>query len=275
MTADPGPPRPLQTLRADTMRARSFRMGRTVAALMLREMATSYGRSPGGYLWEIVEPTLALALLTAIFATVLAAPQIGDSFPLFFATGFLPFMLFNDTANKMATAINFSRPLLAYPSVTFLDAMLARLILHAMTNILVSMIVFGFIIMVMGATVRVQMGLIAEAYIMAILLGFGVGSLNCYLMTAFPAWERAWQISTRPLFILSGVIGTYDSMPQFAQDILYWNPLIHIVGRTREGFFINYDGSYISPVFVTMVGLVTAVFGLMLLFRHHRDLLEN
>ena len=38
-------------LPADGMRARRFRSARAVVALMLREMATTYGRSPGGYVW--------------------------------------------------------------------------------------------------------------------------------------------------------------------------------------------------------------------------------
>lgn len=257
------------------MRARSFRMGRTVSALILREMATTYGRSPGGYLWEILEPTLALALLTSIFSVLMNAPPIGDSFPLFFATGFLPFMLFNDAANKMATAINFSRPLLAYPSVTFLDAMLARLLLHSLTNILVSTLVFGFIIMALGASVRVNMVPLAQAYGMAIMLGFGIGALNCYLMTAFPAWERAWQILTRPLFLISGVLTTFDALPEIGKTILIWNPLIHIIGKTREGFFVNYNASYVSVPFVMLLALICGVFGMMLLYRHHRGLMEN
>lgn len=274
MTAKPGQ-WPQRTLEADTMRARKFRMGRTIAALMLREMATSYGRSPGGYLWEILEPTLALAILTAIFSAFLSNPPVGDSFPLFFATGYLPFMLFNDTANRMATAINFSRPLLAYPAVTFIDAMLARLILHALTNIIVSCIVFGFIILVLGATIRLDMGRIALAYGLAIALGFGIGALNSYLMTAFPVWERAWQILTRPLFVVSGVFTTYDGLPDIAQQVLIWNPLIHIVGLTRSGVFINYEAPYASVTFVLLIAMPTAVFGLMLLYRHHRTLLEN
>jgi capsular polysaccharide transport system permease protein len=274
MTAKPGQ-WPKRTLEADTMRARKYRMGRTISALMLREMATSYGRSPGGYLWEIIEPTLALAIMTTLISAFIASPPLGDSFPLFFATGFLPFMLFNDTANRMATAINFSRPLLAYPSVTFLDAMLARLILHSLTNTLVSIIVFSVIIFGLGATVRIDMGTIALAYGLAVALGFGIGALNGYLMTAFPLWERAWQIATRPLFLISGVFMTFDTLPDYAQSVLIWNPLIHIVGLTRAGFFVNYPADYVSITYVLLLAMTTAVFGLMLLFRHHRSLLEG
>ncbi|MFN3721693.1 MAG: ABC transporter permease [Paracoccaceae bacterium] len=273
MTVKPGQwPKP--TLDADTMRARKYRMGRTIAALMLREMATSYGRSPGGYLWEILEPTLALAIMTALFSAFITQPPLGDNFPLFFATGFLPFMLFNDTANRMATAINFSRPLLAYPSVTFVDAMLARLLLHSLTNTLVSIIVFSFILFVLDASAQIEIGTIALAYGLAVALGFGIGSLNSYLMTAFPLWERAWQIATRPLFLISGVFMTFDSLPEFGQDILIWNPLVHIIGLTRGGFYANYNADYASVTYVMLIAMITAVFGLMLLFRHHRTLLE-
>ncbi|MEL6475009.1 MAG: sugar ABC transporter permease, partial [Pseudomonadota bacterium] len=33
---------------------RRFASLRSIIALMLREMATSYGRSPGGYLWAVL-----------------------------------------------------------------------------------------------------------------------------------------------------------------------------------------------------------------------------
>ena len=43
-------------------RGRSFASLRCVIALMLREMATTYGRSPGGYLWVMLEPIAGIAL---------------------------------------------------------------------------------------------------------------------------------------------------------------------------------------------------------------------
>jgi len=262
-------------LQADGLRARRFRTGRTVFALMLREMGTTYGRSPGGYLWAVLDPTLAVAVLSVLFSFAFAAPPLGDSFPLFYATAYLPFMLFNDVANKMATSINFSRPLLAYPAVTFLDSMLARFTLHALTHGMVSVIVYVGIIMVFGARAELEIGAIAAGFGMGALLGFGIGSLNCYLMTAFPAWERAWQIATRPLFLVSGLFVPFEAMPDIAKEILWWNPLLHIVGMTRRGFYESYRGDYVSVVFVCLVSLITMTFGLLLLFRHHRHLLEK
>lgn len=242
---------------------------------MLREMATSYGRSPGGYLWAVLEPVAALAIFSVGFALIFAKPSIGNSFPLFYATGFLPFTMFNDVANKMATSINFSRPLLAYPAVTFLDALIARFLLHMLTHLMVAYIVFFGIIAIFGARADLDLPVILLSFSLAAFLGIGVGTLNCYLMTAFPIWERSWQIATRPLFIVSGVFFTYASMPRFAQDILWYNPLIHIVGLSRAGFYGTYNADYVSIVFVISIAGLTLMTGLLLLYRHHRSLLET
>lgn len=259
----------------DGLRARRFRSLRTIVALMLREMATSYGRSPGGYLWAVLEPVAALAMFSLGFSVVFHAPPIGNSFPLFYATGFLPFTLFNMVANKMATAITFSRPLLAYPAVTFLDALIARFLLNVLTHLMVAYIVFFGIIVIFEARADLDLPVILLGFSLAAFLGIGIGTLNCYLMTAYPVWERSWQIATRPLFIISGVFFTYDSMPRFAQDLLWYNPLLHVVGVTRAGFYATYRIDYVSVTLVTGVASVTLLLGLMLLWRHHRSLLEG
>ena len=138
----PLPTGPSEGLRQDALRARKFRTSRTIAALILREMSTTFGRSPGGYLWAILDPVAGLLLLSFVFSLAFAGPPLGTSFGLFYATGYLPFVMFNEIANKMATSINFSKPLLAYPAVTLLDALIARFSLAILTNIMVGYIIY-------------------------------------------------------------------------------------------------------------------------------------
>ncbi len=265
----------MQILERDRMRARPMRMSRTVVALMLREMATTYGRSPGGYLWAVAEPAAALALISLIFSMAFAAPSLGTNFPLFYATGYLPFMLFNDLSGRIGNAIRFSKPLLAYPSVTFVDALLARFALNVLTHAAVMALVFGGILWIFETRAVLHMPSILLSLGMASALGLGIGSLNCYLMTAFPAWERTWQILTRPLFIISGIFFIYDDIPPEGQEILWWNPLMHVVGVMRRGFYGYYDAPYVSVTFVLVVAGITLTTGLMLLYRHHRKLMED
>ena len=103
------PSLPLKPLHA----RRKFATPRAIVALMLREMATTYGRSPGGYIWAVLEPAAGIALLTAIFSLGFRSPPIGSNFPIFYATGLVPFLAFIDVTNKTAASVTFSKPLLA------------------------------------------------------------------------------------------------------------------------------------------------------------------
>lgn len=248
---------------------------RSVAALVLREMATSYGRSPGGYAWAVLEPVLAIALLSFIFSLAFRAPAIGVNFPIFYATGMLPYYLFIDINGKIATSLMFSKPLLAYPRVTFIDAIAARLIVGAVTQLMVSYIVFTGILLLFETRTDPVVADIALAFAMAAILGLGVGTLNCFLFSMFPLWQRAWGILTRPLVILSCVLFIFDAVPQPYRDILWFNPLVHVIGQMRHGFYASYDALYVAPLYVFGVALVLLLVGLVFLRRYHRFLLHE
>ena len=106
-------------------------------------------------------------------------------------------------------------------------------------------------------------------------LGLGVGCLNCFLFMRFPVWNQVWSIATRPLFLISGVIFLYEDMPSLAQSILWYNPILHLTGLMRMGFYPMYRPDYISLVFVGLCILIPMAFGLLLLKRYHRELLTR
>lgn len=254
---------------------RSFPTLRTLLALIMREMITSYGRSPGGYMWAILEPAAGTALITAIFSMGFKTPPLGTNFGIFYASGIVPFFLYNDISGKVGTAISYSKSLLVYPSVTFLDAIVARFLLNAMTQLMVAYIVITFIIIVLDAPVSLSFGRILLGFSMALMLGLGMGTLNCFLFSTYPLWQRVWSIVTRPLFFVSGVIFLYDTIPEPYRGWLWWNPLVHVVGAVRSGFYARYDANYVSPIYVFSFASITFVVGLVFLRRYHRDILNN
>tara|TARA_R100001369_G_scaffold24472_2_gene44922 strand:- start:1631 stop:2437 length:807 start_codon:yes stop_codon:yes gene_type:complete len=249
-------------------------MPRTVTALLLREMSTTYGRSALGYLWAILEPVAGVALMSFVFSYAFNSPAIGTNFPLFFATGMLPFTAYTDGAQKISQALRFSRSLLFYPGVTFIDALLARFLMSFMTNIMIVVLVFTGIVVVFDLRLIIDIPAIILGFSMAFALGAGIGTLNCYLLMAFPIWERIWAVLNRPLFIVSCIFFLYDTIPMPYKDWLWWNPIIHIVGAVRRGIYATYDASYVSPLYVFSVSLVCMAAGLLLLRRHHKDLLN-
>lgn len=248
---------------------------RAIMALILREMSATYGRSPGGYVWALLEPIGGIALLSLVFALTFHAPPLGVNFPLFYATGLLPFMLFSDVQGKVANALNYSRALLAYPAVNFLDALIARFALNTLTKIVVSYVVLGGCILLFETRTTPDPVIILEAYGLAALLALGVGVLNAYLFLRFPLWQHVWSIIMRPMFLISGIFFLIDSLPRWIADWLWFNPLIHVIGRLRTGFYGTYRPDYISQPYVVGVALVCLLLGLLFLGRNYRDLLAR
>lgn len=254
---------------------RKFGTFRAVFALILREMATTYGRSPGGYLWAILEPVAAIVMLTFVFSFMLRTPPLGTNFAIFYATGMLPFGLYQSLAGRVQGAINYSRPLLVYPSVTFVDAIAARFLLALLTSLIVSIIVFTGICTMYDTRTVIDFQAVALGYSMAAVLALGVGTLNCVLVSLIPLWDRLWGIVTVPLMILSCIFYTFDMIPKSVQAYLWYNPLVHVVGQVRSGFYPFYAADYVSPTYVFGFGLVPLCIGLIFLRRWHRVILNR
>ncbi|MFC3612459.1 ABC transporter permease [Lutimaribacter marinistellae] len=247
-----------------------FIFPRAVMALILREMSTTYGRSPGGYIWALAEPIGGIVLLTAIFALITRSPPLGSNFPLFFATGVIPFMIYQTTSTKVGAAIHYSRQLLAYPSVTYVDAIVARLILNVLTQITVAFILLSVIVVLYGVRLNVDFITCARGILLAVALGVGVGLVNCYMMSMFPIWQFVWAVLNRPLFIVSGIFFLYDGLPAPAREALLWNPVAHPIMLFRRGIYDTYDAYYVSEVYVYLISLILSAFGMLLLYRYHR-----
>ncbi|MBO9395305.1 ABC transporter permease [Shimia sp. R9_1] len=254
---------------------RNFATIRTILALILREMSTRYGRTPGGYLWTVLEPLAAVLFLSLGFSLIFASPPLGTSFFLFYATGYMPFELYITLSRACRHAIDFSRPLLRYPAVTWVDAILARFFLNGLTGAFNTVLLMTGIMLLDRTQATAYPPLIGIAILLSLLLGLGIGAINQVITAFFPIWDIIWSVINRPLFIASGTFFLYDDMPELAQDVLWYNPLIHIVGLMRKGFYPTYSADYASITYVLLVSMTLITFGFLMLNRYNREIVNR
>lgn len=245
---------------------------RAIYALILREVGSSQGRLAGGYLWAVIEPLAAVALLTFVFSFVFDRPPLGTSFALFYATGYLPFMAYADVAQKVSVALRFSRPLLNYPALSWWDVLVARFVLNGLVHIFVAFLVISAFLLIVDHPFRPDILRCALGLVLAAILGFGVGTFNAFLIEFFPIWERVWAILNRPLFIISGVMFLLENVPEPYQTYLGYNPIVHVIGVFRGGVYSGYHDDWASPLFVLVVAVLPLILGLVLLGHRARDL---
>lgn len=266
---------PLPTGTAPSLKPPRFRTVRTITALILREMGSTYGASPGGYVWAILQPVGFLIMLSIGFSLVIRAPSLGTSFILFYATGFLPFNLYQDVASKTGGALRYARALLAYPSVTWADAIIARFILTLLTATAVFCIVMTGILYFENTRSIVDPVPVILGILVAAFTGLGIGLVNAVAGGVFPVWNNIWKIISRPLFLASGIFYVFKDLPPLAQDILWFNPLIHATGLVREGFYPTYAPDYVSLAYAFGMPMVLMTFGLVFLRSHYQKALER
>ena len=244
---------------------RGLTAARVIMALMLREMTTKYGRTPGGYLWAVLGPIGMIVVLSFGFSLVMRSPSIGNSFIVFYASGYLAFNQYRTLESAVTKALVYSRGLLRYPVVTWLDAILARFLLNLLTNVLNTILIMGGVIYFAAGNTYVKLGPMVEAMCLAAFLALGMGTFNALLSGVWPLWKTIYKIITRPLLLASAVLYIVEDLPPIAAEVLWYNPLAHITGLMRSGVFITYSPQYISVPYVLVVATVPLAIGLLFL----------
>jgi capsular polysaccharide transport system permease protein len=256
-------------------RARSFRSLRVISAMIMRETGSRETRTSLGFLWTLIEPVLAVLLLSMAFSVIQRNPRLGTNFPLFYITGYMPFHVFTHISGRVAGSIRFSHALLGFPSVTVVDVLMSRFLLNLFTNVLVFILLIVAVVEIYDLRLAPDLYRVTLSLAMAAALGLGIGALNSVLFLWSSAYETFWGVLMRPMTLMTGVMFPITDLPHFIFQYLQWLPFAHPVAEMRAAFYPSHTPSFISPGYVLAVSAVCFVLGLVGLHRFVFDLLER
>ncbi len=243
------------------LRAQLRIMVRTIFALILRETRVRYGRSRIGYAWAFIEPILIVALITLFISGIIGRRALSFEFGIFYALGTLNFQFFRHSSNYIAQSIEGNTPLFNYPSVHEIDAAIARIILETATYIVISCVIFLFLVFVFGATWPAHPQAMIAAFLGLALLSFGLGLNLAALQRRYEMTLQVYGLITAPLFLLSAVIYSAENVSPEFREILLWNPVLHGVEGARHGYYVRY-GSYVSFGYLYFTGAALVALGM-------------
>lgn len=245
-----------------------------VHALVLRETRTRFGAHQLGYLWALLEPIFMILTFYVVFR--LANRRVPEGMDLFsfITTGYAPYMLFANSASRVADAIRSNKALLFYPRVHTLDLVYARAALEAATQSAV------FVVLMAGHALYHERFAIDSAlmtvagFALASLFGTALGLVFCTLDQFSQAVERVRGPLMRPMFWISGIFFVASELPDGVRGAMLYNPLLHATELVRAGWFPSHDASVVD-VGYCLVWIVTLAFiGLSLerIVRHRVEL---
>lgn len=243
-------------------------------ALVLREMLTRFGTRRMGAFWMVFEPILHVAIIMFIFTAIRGREVPGMDFPMYLATGMIPFFMMRNIALRLMDAISANQALFAYQQIKPLDTLIARTIVEFSLYACVYVLVIGALAFWGGYTIALHdplawFGALATGLVFSV----GLGLVFCVWTQAFPNAKTFIRVMFLPVYLISGVIFPIWNLPQEYLPWLLWNPYLHIIDNLRSSIFVPYPVTYgISYVYPAKVALVTFFAGMALYRLRRHDL---
>ena len=235
---------------------------RVISALTLRETRMTFGTSHSGYLWAILQPLVSISFLVFLFYLIGRQAPYGASLALFFSTAILTLELHNKLSTSLMRAFTSNKSLLTYPMIRETDTLFARLILIACTFVMINCLLYGGLIVFGFADLPAHPEKMLLAFMVSCFLGLGIGTLNAILFQRNQSWQHVEKIFARPLFFLSGVFYIPSALPPEAIAVLKWNPILHLVEWTREGYYPHYESDVLSIAYPLSLAAVLTMIAL-------------
>jgi capsular polysaccharide transport system permease protein len=233
-----------------------------IVALVLRDIKSRFGGKSANYIIAIAWPLGHMGVLIALYTFMGRPAPVGDSAPLFFATGLLPFILFNYPSRLMMQSVMTNAPLLNFPVVTPLDIILARAVLEAVTSFGV-ILVFGLILFAMDVNIIPRdPGPAVAALGAALFVSISIGVVNCVITTFVRLWLFPYILIVIVLYLMSGILFVPELVPEKIRDWLVWNPVLHMIEWFRSGYYENYGRQTLDRGYLLVVGLCALSIGL-------------
>ncbi|MDB5513139.1 MAG: kpsM [Enterovirga sp.] len=235
---------------------------RVLGALLLRDVKTRFGGKAANYLIAIGWPLVHMAVLLTIYTFMGRSAPVGNSTPLFFATGLLPYMTFQYPSRQMMLGPMMNGPLLSFPVVNFMDLVLARAILEFITACAV-ILLFAFILFSFGVDITPRYPAEAvSALAAALFLALSVGVVNTVINRFLKIWFIAYILVMILLYIASGIVFLPEAVPEKYRDILVWNPGLQVVEWFRSAYYEGYGKLTLDKTYVIVFSLVALAIGL-------------
>jgi capsular polysaccharide transport system permease protein len=236
---------------------------RVIIALMLRNIRTRFFGHGLGFLIAIAWPLVHIGILLGIRSFGDRVAPYGDNLTLFFATGLVPFMVFQYVSRYTMISVQQTRPLLAFPVVKITDLLFAGAILEMFAS-LCSVTVLALCLMAFGIDLRPALPTQAALALgVAALLGFSFGIVNTLIFMAAPIWMTGYALIQICLYLGSGIFFLPSGLPPTVRYYASFLPTMQIVEWMRSAYYDGY-ASVLDKSYVVTFAVATICIGLII-----------
>jgi len=246
-----------------------------VKALLLREIITRFGTQKLGYLWAVVEPMSTIVVFAVIKELLHSKAMPGISYPVFLASGFVAYNMFKNIALRSMDAFSANKGLFVYKQVKPFDTLISRaLIEFSLTGVIV--LIFLFIGWYLGLDLRCKniLGVIL-GYLWIAFFGLSLGVFFAVMAFFYENFKKIINLIFLPLFFMSALFYTLDSLPPLVREILLFNPIVHFMEMIHGNYFYPLHTDYVNYTYMMFWCLVPLFLGLWMYKKAERKIIMS
>ena len=249
-----------------------------ISALIYRELKTRVSQVKFGVLGVFLEPLGVLAIFLLIFVLIRGGRDAnGLDLILFLSCGVVLYTMANDIALRSLNAMKANEALFFYRPVKPVDTVIARSLVEAGLYGVMFLVILFATFLFRERWILQDFALLVVSYVALVFTAFGLG---LFLMVAGHRYAVVHQLVpwlTRPLWFLSGIFFSVNTMPYWLRPWITWNPVFQAVELARSALSLDYiiDGRYISLSYLLAWSATSCAFGLWVYSNNEKILLTR
>lgn len=241
------------------------RQSQILGALMMREMATRYGRRGLGFLWVVGEPLIFCFGVVLMWTLIRSHNSHGLAVGPFIMTGYMCLLLLRHSINFSLSAVGANLGLLYHRVLTPLHFYLARSILELAGATAAFIIVYLTLMLFHQVEAPRDWLLLYSGWFLMWLMAMGTGFIFSGLATRFELMERVVPLLSYGMIPLSGVFFMVDWLPEHIRQQYLWVPFPNAIEMVRGGVFGEFVPTHFRPAYALASALLLVLIGLLLI----------
>ena len=210
---------------------------RIIWALLLRELATRYGRENLGFLWVLGEPLLFCGSVSIMWSIIKPHYEHGIQIVPFVVTGYMPILLVRHILSHGMYAARVNAPLLYHRQITVLHLFFARCLLELIGVTLAFILITAMLLPFNLIYLPRQLHLVYIGWFLLAWIWFGLAMIFGSIFEMFEPIERFVSVITYILVPLSGTFYMAAWIPARFRHYVLLLPFLNAVEMVRGGFF--------------------------------------
>lgn len=243
---------------------------RILGALVMREMATRYGRQGLGFLWLVGEPMLFCTGVMVLWSFTKPAYDHGIKLVPFVMTGYMSLILIRHMISLLTGAIDANRGLLYHRQIKPVHILLGRIILEMGGATLAFFLLYSALAFMGQVDLPNNYLLLYGGWLLLALNAVGLALILTGLAMRFDVFERLVGLISYAMIPLSGVFIMVAWVPANLRAVYLALPLVHGVEMIRSAVFGEFVKTYYDIPYALAWACSMIFIGLLLIAHAHR-----